>query len=631
MKRPSYKILLVEDSPEDRFLLKRYFKRCKNSEAFSGLDEAETMQEAVEALQQEEYACVLLDLGLPDGAGVKNVKRLHDLYPQVPLIVFTGVDDERTARSALDYGALDYVVKRVFPADDPLAAHVVKIIEQHANASVDVLEDKDEATFIETYAGEVLAWNQQAADLIGYTEDFMIGRESESIIPDAYHGDFRIVRERLMQGESQIELDLPLITAQRQPRYVHLSAQNRAKQKEIVWCISDRTQQLSASRDSRLLEAIVQSSPDAVIAENLDGKVLFWNHGAERLLGYPAKYILGKSSACLLPESQREEAQELRKNLQQGKAVANLQTLRKAKDGSEIHVSITVSPLRDEAGGLVGSASIVRDVGEQVDAALRLQQAQDLLIESEKLASLGEKVAGLTHEVATPVGVGLTAASTLAVHTKNLATELERGQLTERGLRDFIAMAEEASKIMLANMSRASELMQAFKTVSVDEASQDIRSFDMAEYLQQILLNLRPQLKRLPHNIEIDCPEEYVLYSLPGAWSQILTNLIMNACVHAFEDSRAGTIQIQVEGSGDDHICLRHKDNGIGIDEDVLPQIWTRFYTSKRHSGGSGLGLEIVRNQVERIGGTIEVSSTVGKGTEFVIRAPTQMPKQSQN
>ena len=182
--------------------------------------------------------------------------------------------------------------------------------------------------------------------------------------------------------------------------------------------------------------------------------------------------------------------------------------------------------------------------------------------------------------------------------------------------------AVESAEILQANLRRAAELIRSFKQVAVDQASEEQRKFDLAGYLEEILTSLQPRLRQARHRIRVECPPGLVLESYPGAFSQIITNLVMNSLVHAFPEGTSGEIRIEARRE-DGTLRIEYSDDGRGIEPEVLPHIFEPFFTTRRGQGGSGLGLHIVYNLVTlTLGGTIFASSHPGQGATFVIRLP---------
>jgi len=186
----------------------------------------------------------------------------------------------------------------------------------------------------------------------------------------------------------------------------------------------------------------------------------------------------------------------------------------------------------------------------------------------------------------------------------------------------FMTLAAEGSAILVSNLKRAADLIGSFKQIATDRASGDERRFVLAEYVQELLLSLRPHLKHTSHQVLVECPPELAMEGSPGAFSQILTNLVMNSLTHGFEGIPAGVITISGTRA-DAGIILQYRDNGVGIAPENLGRIFDPFFTTKRGQGGSGLGLHIVYNLVTRtFGGRIHVESVPGGGVLFTMTLP---------
>jgi histidine kinase len=255
-----------------------------------------------------------------------------------------------------------------------------------------------------------------------------------------------------------------------------------------------------------------------------------------------------------------------------------------------------------------------------------LKQTQRQLVESEKLASLGQLVAGVAHEINTPVGVGVTGASTLADETAKIEALYRSGEMKRSDLDRYVHTASTISRLLLSNMERAATLTQSFKEVAIDQTSQERRTFRLDEYIREVLLNLNPILRKTLHQVEVDCAESIMVDSYPGAVSQILTNFVMNAMLHAFDEGSAGIMRIAVRELDADAIELRFSDNGKGIAQENLPRIFDPFFTTKRGHGGSGLGLSIIHNLASgTLMGKIEVESALGSGTTFTLTFPRKI------
>ncbi|MEG4962221.1 MULTISPECIES: ATP-binding sensor histidine kinase [unclassified Microcoleus] len=254
-----------------------------------------------------------------------------------------------------------------------------------------------------------------------------------------------------------------------------------------------------------------------------------------------------------------------------------------------------------------------------------LKSAQNKLVESEKMAALGGLVAGVAHEINTPIGIGITAASLLAEKATKFFELYTNGQIKRSELEKFLDTAMQSSNMILSNLTRAADLIHSFKEVAVDQSSEFKRTFNLKNYLEEILTSLSAKLKRTKHKIEIKCDENILLNSYPGVLCQIVTNLVLNSLIHAYdrEDEGILTFDFKLEG---DRLIFEYADNGKGIAPENLSKIFEPFFTTKRGQGGTGLGLHIIYNLVtQKLNGTIRCESQVKKGTKFMIEFPAKM------
>jgi len=259
---------------------------------------------------------------------------------------------------------------------------------------------------------------------------------------------------------------------------------------------------------------------------------------------------------------------------------------------------------------------------ELEETIIRLTNTQEQLIQTEKMASLGRLVAGVAHEINTPIGIAVTASSYLEYETENFSKRYDNNNISKKSLAAYIDTSKTSSKLIQSNLKRAAKLVQGFKDVAVDQSSDEVREFELKYYLNEILESLHPKIKRSGCQIDLVCPDNLSIKSSPGAIAQIITNLVINAIIHAFENDKNGIITINIEQQSD-HINLLFKDTGCGISPSNLNSIFEPFFTTKRGEGGSGLGMHIVYNLVtQSLNGSIECNSTLGEGTTFLISFP---------
>ena len=301
---------------------------------------------------------------------------------------------------------------------------------------------------------------------------------------------------------------------------------------------------------------------------------------------------------------------------------------------------------RDELGDVIRGfnqiqrrlKSTIARIREAEDAARRsqlqsaqamtdLRLTQESLLQAERLASLGSLVAGVAHEINTPVGIALTSASVLKDATDDMQAALAGDGLKKSVMLRYLATAAESSRLIMNNAYRAAHLIHSFKQIAVDQTSEARRPFVLMEYVEEIVTSLRPTLKTTRIALKFDGADDIVLDSYPGAFAQVITNLVLNCVEHAFDPEQPGEIRIHARLDVD-VVELELSDNGKGIAPELLERIFEPFFTTRRGQGGTGLGLNIVYNLVvKQFNGTISVRSTLGHGTCFTLRLARVAPQ----
>ncbi|BBU02685.1 MULTISPECIES: ATP-binding protein [Aeromonas] len=254
-----------------------------------------------------------------------------------------------------------------------------------------------------------------------------------------------------------------------------------------------------------------------------------------------------------------------------------------------------------------------------------LKQAQQTLVESEKMASLGSLVAGVAHEINTPIGISVTASSYLQERVADFKSHIDSKQLSRSYLNEFTVNLDESMQLLQSNLRRASELIASFKQVAVDQSSEARYNFSLADNLHQVVVSLGHKLKKSQCEVDIQCDPKLSIFSFPGSFTQIYSNLILNSINHGFDNwDKPKKITIKVEQQGEE-LFIDYSDNGRGIPPEILPRIFDPFVTSKRGQGGSGLGTHIIYNLVvQLLKGRISCASEPGNGAQFHIRLPIQ-------
>ncbi len=268
-------------------------------------------------------------------------------------------------------------------------------------------------------------------------------------------------------------------------------------------------------------------------------------------------------------------------------------------------------------------ASYVGVALDNADAYSKLKETQLQLVEQGKLAGLGSLVAGVAHELNTPIGNSLMIASTLEEKTQALAKLMENSTMRRSDLSAFIATAQEASVLIMRSLVNAANLINSFKQVAVDQTSAKRRRFNLLQATREIVATMNNQLRKAGHTLELDIPPDIELDSYPGPYGQVMINFIGNVLLHAFDVNGNGKIRLSAAMSGPDSVQIRFHDNGAGISPENMSRIFEPFFTTKFGQGGSGLGLNISYNIVTSLlEGQIRVESSVGQGTTFILDLP---------
>lgn len=271
---------------------------------------------------------------------------------------------------------------------------------------------------------------------------------------------------------------------------------------------------------------------------------------------------------------------------------------------------------------------VAQRTAELSQTVQRLTAAQEELVQSEKLASLGAMVAGISHELNTPIGNTVTVASTLQAQTQELRKAIDSGQLRKSDLNEFMALLEEMSDVIVRSTRRAAELVTSFKQVAVDRSSERRREFEVATLVHELVTALKPGMRHRDVTVELDVPEGIHCDSFPGPVGQVITNLVQNALTHAFADEQPGRIHISVRAEGDNLVTMQVKDNGRGMDEHTLKHAFDPFFTTRLGQGGSGLGLSVSHRIAQTVlGGALTASSVPGEGTCFHFSFLRVLPK----
>lgn len=425
--------------------------------------------------------------------------------------------------------------------------------------------------------------------------------------------------------------------------------------------------QRSIERELRASEekfsTIFHRSPVALGVTSIpEGHYLDVNEAWEKQFRYTREQMIGKTSLEIGLWLDPEERGRLFADLQENLQVHNRDVRFRCGDGAEIlcelsgHVfelngskvllwgahdvtehrraqsEIEELNLRLEARVRERTFKLERANAEIEEAMASLKLAQGELIRSEKLAALGSLVAGVAHELNTPIGTSVTVASTLQDLTGEFSRVAASGNLKRSALDNFIGDARTACELLLRSLTQANELISSFKQVAVDQASAQRRRFDLKVVLEEVAATLAPMIKKTPFKLEMALADTLAMDSYPGSLGQVITNLVTNSIAHAFENRESGVMHLKTRRRGQHLVEIVFSDDGVGIAESDMKRVFDPFFTTKLGRGGSGLGLHIVYSLVTRVlGGTIRAASQPGHGTRFEISLPLLAPESGES
>ncbi|GAA5183054.1 hypothetical protein GCM10025771_33770 [Niveibacterium umoris] len=442
---------------------------------------------------------------------------------------------------------------------------------------------------------------------------------------------------------------------------VHAARNMRKKYEDVRALSRENERRLEAQRaaDARFTQAFRSNPLPASIATQAEGRLLAINPAWERAFGWAEAEVLGRTTLELghwdgghdarvsflaqLDEHGRLTGYECRLKSRNGEARSYLASTEIMESGGQACVFSVLIDVTER----LQAEQAVRRLNEELEARVEartaalqtanreleeniglLQATQEQLMHADKLASLGSLVAGISHELNTPIGNALTLASTLTDRIREFNADVAAKKLSRSGLAAFSDELRDTGELLQHSLRRSADLIASFKQVAVDQTSERRRSFDLRQVIEDVLDTLRPTIRRSEHQIEDAVPEGIVMDSYPGPLGQVLINLIQNALLHAFADPDGGVIRLEASTAEDQTVTLTVSDNGNGIAPDALGRIFDPFFTTRLGQGGSGLGLSIVHRIVTRLlCGTIRVDSTPAAGTCFTIRIPRVAPE----
>jgi len=515
-----------------------------------------------------------------------------------------------------------------------------------------LFEGSVDGIYVTTPAGALLNANPALARMMGYDTPEDLIRDIGDITQSIYvHPAARAEYQFLMQRDGVVhEFEYQVRRRGGEVLWISDSATVvRDEKGEIIryeGTVRDITNQRRAedaiAEGRRMLQQVIDTVPAVINVKDKELRYILMNRYMAGIFGIEPADAIGRTTSDLMSRYGAQKTDENDKRvLAASRELGFYEEEYLDSSGNLRQWLVNKLPLLDADGEIESIVTVALDIGERkrgelemrkakdtAEATLRnLRETQNSLIEAEKLAALGRLVAGVAHEVNNPVGISLTVASSLERKTAMFAAEVGRGDLKRSSLIDFIETSRDASSQLVANLNRAAELITSFKQVAADRNYSEQRIFDLGDLTEQVVMSLRPGLRKHNLTLNVDCQPNLTMNSYPGPYGQVLTNLFLNSVAHAFPGGKAGAVDIQVREFGKEAVEIIFSDNGCGMSLDVRRRAFDPFFTTRRDQGGTGLGLHIVYSIVtNRLGGRLELDSAPGGGTRIQIVLPRIAP-----
>ena len=515
-----------------------------------------------------------------------------------------------------------------------------------------LFEGSVDGIYVTTPPGEILNANPALARMMGYGSPEELVRGIKDISQNIYvDPQARAQYQELMRLHGMVR-EFEYQVRRRDGSILWLSDSATAvrdESGEIVryeGTVRDITDQRRAeeaiAEGRRLLQLVIDTVPAVINVKDRELHYVLMNRYMAGVFGIEPHEAIGQTTSDLMSRYGAQKTDENdRRVLTTAKELGFYEEEYRDFSGHLRHWLVNKLPLLDAEDRVESIVTVALDIGERkrteqemreakdsAEAALRnLRETQNSLIEAEKLAALGRLVAGVAHEVNNPVGISLTVASSLERKAALFGAEVARGEIRRSSLTDFLQASRDASSQLVANLNRAAELIASFKQVAADRNYSDQRTFDLGDLTEQVVMSLRPGLRKHRLTLNVECEPNLTMNSYPGPYGQVLTNLFLNSVAHAFPEGRAGTVDIKVRAAGPDHVEIIFSDDGCGMGLDVRRRAFDPFFTTRRDQGGTGLGLHIVYSIVtSRLGGRLHLDSEPGHGTRVQMMLPRVAP-----
>lgn len=636
-------ICLIEDSEDDAEYINELLQKMPEHKKKATL--ATTLKEAEALLLKCKFDAVILDINLPDSHGLDTLRRVKDWAKRTPIVILTGEEDEQLGAEAVSIGAQDYLFKNTVKLN-VLRRSILYAIERQrgfeaAQQLATIFETGTDAVISRDLDGTILTWSRGAVDIYGFSAAEAIGHKAQELLHSKLPIPFdEIVQILLREGSWQSEFGRTTKDGREIVVFSRwsLNRDDAGLPSMILELSQDISEKRKKEETLRYLGSIVEYSEDAIIGQDLNGVITSWNSGAQQLYAYDASEMIGQMITLILPRLFEITEPEMLIEQLQAHELDSIETIGHRRDGTLLHVSLTLSQIKDLHGNVVGASSISRDITQQKIAAANLisaneelekkvaerttellalnkelTEARDLAQKASKLKS--EFVANMSHEIRTPLNAVIGMANILQ------KTNLEEDQ------RSYASAIQESGQSLLHIVNDILD----FSKIEAGKIGLEPVAFDLVHEVESTcsILAAQAKTKCLSFMSFIDPKLPKIVRGDSARLRQILTNLLGNAIKFSEEGEVAVRVTKNAVIQNNVEVFFSVSDSGIGLSEEEQTRVFEAFEqadgSTSRRFGGSGLGLNITKNLVELMDGNIGVTSNTGEGATFWFTLPFEI------
>jgi PAS domain S-box-containing protein len=654
-------ICLIEDSEDDADYINELLQQMPEQRKKAHL--ATSLASASKLLLQNKFDAIILDINLPDSHGIDTLVQVKKLTKRTPIVILTGEEDERLGSEAVGLGAQDYLFKNTINLN-VLRRSILYAIERQrgfeaAQQLATIMETGTDAVVARDLDGTILTWNRGAVEIYGFSAEEATGNKAQDLLHSKLPLPFEeIVQTLLQEGRWQSDID----RTTKDGREITVSSRwalsrDDAGAPTMILELSHDISEIKKKEEAlRYLGSIVEYSEDAIIGQDLAGKITSWNSGAQQLYQYSADEMIGQNIIRILPQIFESASPESLIQLLQAHELDSIETSARRKDGTVLDVSLSLSQIKDLQGTVVGASSISRDITQRKIAAANLITANEEL--EKKVAErtiellvlnqeLEKKVAERTIELLV-LNQELTKARDLAqkasklksVFVANMSHEIRTPLNAVIGMANILQktnLKEDQRSYTLAIQESGQSLLHIvndildFSKIEAGKVNLEHENFDLVQEIESTcsILATQARTKCLSFMCFIDPQLPQIVCGDSVRLRQILTNLLSNAIKFSQEGEVAVRVSKAATNANSVEIYFSVTDSGIGLSEEEQTRVFEAFEqadgSTSRRFGGSGLGLNITKNLVELMQGTIGVISDSGAGATFWFTIPFEV------